>query len=66
LRALDAIDDRRLEEYPFYAAARGDLLQRLGRAGEAAAELSRALATARNPADEKLLSAKLSHLINRR
>ncbi len=61
LAALDAIEDKgSLQDYPFFAAARGDLLRMSGRTSEAAAELKRALASARNPAETRLLAEKLA------
>jgi RNA polymerase sigma-70 factor (ECF subfamily) len=61
LRALDDIErPDRLADYPFFAAARGELLSKIGRADEAAAEFARALAAARNPSETQLLKAKLA------
>ncbi len=61
LRALDTIEKReRLDDYPFFAAARGEFLRQAGRLAEAASEFTRALAIARNPSETQLLEAQLA------
>jgi predicted RNA polymerase sigma factor len=56
LSALDAIrGDPRLSSYHLYGAVRGDVLRRLGRHAEAAAELQRAADLAPTPHERRLL-----------
>lgn len=63
LRALDAVDAKgRLDDYPFFAAARADCLRRAGRLDEALAELTRALGSARNGSETQLFEAKIAKL----
>jgi RNA polymerase sigma-70 factor (ECF subfamily) len=59
--ALDAIDPlaERLDSYHLYHAARGELLRRLGRHDEAHEADRRALARTDNPAERRLLEARL-------
>jgi len=49
---------KRLKEYPFLPAARGEFLRRAGREKEARAEFHKALALARNTAERRVLEAK--------
>lgn len=70
LAAVDAIDDAGeggtrspagpLTAYHLYPAVRADLLRRLGRTGEAAAEYRRALAVVDREGDRLLLTRKLA------
>lgn len=61
LEALHAIQDaRRLEQYPFYAAAYGELELRRGEPAAAAAHFQRALAQARNDAERRFLAKRLA------
>jgi predicted RNA polymerase sigma factor len=59
---LDAVDvlaaEPRLQGYHLLPAVRGDLLSRLGRAGEARAEFERAAALTRNARERALLLAR--------
>jgi predicted RNA polymerase sigma factor len=56
MRTLDAIaDDPRMARYHLYGAVRADVLQRLGRHGEAAAELERAAGLAPTQRERTLL-----------
>ena len=50
----------RLDAYHLYHAARGELLRRLGRTEEAAAANRRALSLTDNPAERRLLEARLA------
>ncbi len=60
LALIDAIDARdALPGYHLVAAARADLLHRLGRDDEAAAAYARALALATNAAERRFLEARL-------
>jgi RNA polymerase sigma-70 factor (ECF subfamily) len=63
-RGLDAIarieEPERLENYPFYPAARGELELRLGRLEEARAHFRAALALARNPTERHFLERRLA------
>ena len=60
LDALRAIQDReRLERYPFYAAAMGELERRRGNAAAAHAHFSTALALARNAAERRFLEKRV-------
>jgi len=61
-RGLEMIDalagERALAGYHLLPAARGDLLARLGRAGEARAEFERAAALTRNGREREVLLAR--------
>ncbi len=60
LEELEAIDDRdRLDSYPFYPAAVGELELRLGRRDAAREQFSAALALARNPTERRTLEKRL-------
>jgi RNA polymerase sigma-70 factor, ECF subfamily len=59
LRLMDGLD---LDGYRYLHAARGELLRRLGRAGEARAALTRALELAHDPAERRLLERRLAQL----
>jgi RNA polymerase sigma-70 factor (ECF subfamily) len=60
LAALDEIEaGERLDAYPFFFAARGELQLAAGRGDEAAAAFRRALGLARNPAEARVLEGKL-------
>lgn len=60
LDALATIADRdRLDHYPFYPAAFGELELRLGRDDEARAHFELALGLARNPMERRLLAKRL-------
>jgi RNA polymerase sigma-70 factor, ECF subfamily len=59
LAMIDALaGDASLADYPYLASARGDLLERLGRLGEARAEFARAAGQTRNARDRDVLLAK--------
>src|SRR5262245_4594049 len=59
LHALDAIEGReRLDRYPFYAAARGEMELRRGRAEAARAHFTAALEQARNPTERRFLEKR--------
>ncbi len=61
LEAIDAIDDRdRLERYPFYHAARGELERRRGRGAVARAHFEAALALARNLSERRFLEKRIA------
>jgi RNA polymerase sigma-70 factor (ECF subfamily) len=61
LAELHAIADReRLAEYPFYAAALGELELRRGRVAAAREHFSAALALARNASERRLLERRLA------
>lgn len=63
LREIGLIEDRaRLERYPFYHAALGELERRRGRAPEARAHLLAARGLARSPAERRFLDARLAGL----
>jgi predicted RNA polymerase sigma factor len=63
LTALRDIPDReRLEHYPFYPAALGELCARAGRPDEAREHFRRARSLARNPAESRFLERKLALL----
>ena len=53
-------DDERLRAYAWLPAARADLLRRLGRAGEAAADYREALARTSNRAECAVLARRLA------
>ena len=60
LAALDAIEDReRLETYPFFFAAHGELHLRRGRGDLAAAHFARALALARSPEERRFFERRV-------
>jgi len=58
--ALGLVDRLGLDDYHLFHATRGVLLDRLGRADEAAAAHARALELTDNPAERALLSSRLS------
>ena len=63
LAALESIPEReRLDGYPFYAAALGDMQLRLGRIDAARTQLMIAVTKARNPEERELLERKLAHI----
>ena len=62
LSALDEVAAGELSRYPFYHAARAELLIRSGRREEGRAALEQAIASARTPAEAKLLQRKLRSL----
>jgi RNA polymerase sigma-70 factor (ECF subfamily) len=60
LAELRAIADRgRLDRYPFYPAALGELELRLGNTGAAREHFARAHALARNPAERRFLATRV-------
>jgi RNA polymerase sigma-70 factor (ECF subfamily) len=61
LEEIAAIDERdRLERYPFYAAALGELELRLGRRDAARRHFEDALALARNPTERRFLDRRVA------
>jgi RNA polymerase sigma factor (sigma-70 family) len=60
LAALEAIPEDGLEGYPFFAAAKGEMHRRAGRADKAADQYRSALAQARNPAEAELFRQRLA------
>lgn len=58
LDALEAIAQPRLQGYPFLAAARGELLQRLGQHEEARAEFRRAAKLARSEPERRFFEGR--------
>lgn len=54
-------DDPALRAYPLLASARGDLLEKLGRLEEAAAEFSRAAQLAQNDQERQLMLDRAGH-----
>jgi predicted RNA polymerase sigma factor len=59
LAEIRAIRDRdRLDRYPFYPAALGELELRRGRRVDARAHFERAAALARNPAERRFLERR--------
>ncbi|HEY0782245.1 MAG TPA: hypothetical protein VGE98_07320, partial [Thermoanaerobaculia bacterium] len=63
LAALERIPDAaKLQDYPFYPAARGELLRQMGRGDEARASFETAAKLARNPAEVRFLERKLAGL----
>jgi RNA polymerase sigma-70 factor (ECF subfamily) len=63
LAELDRLDgDARLSGYPYLAAARADLLRRMGRVQEAAAAYQRAIALTSNVAELEFLGRRLHEL----
>ncbi len=64
LAALRAIEDRdRLAQYPFYAAAFGDLELRAGHTEAAARHFGQAVALARSPAERRFFTQRLRSCI---
>jgi RNA polymerase sigma factor (sigma-70 family) len=63
LAALDAIADERLDEYPYYWAARGDLHERAGRVEEAKTAFTRALEVAQTASQKQQLQKRLDRLV---
>lgn len=61
LAALDPLNAR-LDSYHLYHAARGELLRRLGRPEDARAAVARAAELTDNPAEQRLLSERLSRM----
>jgi len=59
---LEIIDRLALEEFHYLHAARGELLRRLGRTGEAGAAYRRALALVHDDAERGLLERRLAEL----
>jgi RNA polymerase sigma-70 factor (ECF subfamily) len=57
--ALDIVDGLDLDGYHLFHAARADLLERLGRAPEAAAAFNQALALVTNAAEREHLARRL-------
>jgi RNA polymerase sigma-70 factor (ECF subfamily) len=53
-------DRERLRDYPFYAAALGELERRAGRVEAARAHFTEALALARNPTERRLLERRIA------
>jgi RNA polymerase sigma-70 factor (ECF subfamily) len=63
LRLLDALaDDEQLAGYPYYHAARADLLRRLGRAPEAVVAYRAALALTSNEVERGFLGRRIAEL----
>ncbi|HTK46077.1 MAG TPA: RNA polymerase sigma factor [Patescibacteria group bacterium] len=63
LRRLDALaGDEQLAGYPYYHAARADLLRRLGRPGEAVAAYRAALALTSNEVERSFLGGRITEL----
>ncbi len=62
LDALAAVDARTLAKYPFFHAARAEMLARGGQHAEAEQALRRAVDVARTPAESRLLQRKLDGL----
>jgi RNA polymerase sigma-70 factor (ECF subfamily) len=62
LARIDALEDRRLDRYHLFHAARADLLRRLGRAAEARLAYRRARALTDNPAERGLIERRLDEL----
>jgi RNA polymerase sigma-70 factor (ECF subfamily) len=61
LAELDALDgDERLEGYPFFSAARGEQLLRVGKKTDAHAAFTRARELARSPSEERYLDARIA------
>jgi RNA polymerase sigma-70 factor (ECF subfamily) len=56
--ALAIVDTLDLDQYHLYHAARGDLLERLGRRDEAVAAFDRAAALATNAAERRFLEQR--------
>ena len=63
IEEIEGIPDReRLERYPFYPAARGELEQRRGNTAAARTQFERALGLARNDAERRYLQKRLNAL----
>ncbi len=62
LSEIDALDDRRLEGYHLFHAARADLLRRLDRTEESIAAYRRARELTDNPAEQAFLEQRLGEL----
>jgi RNA polymerase sigma-70 factor (ECF subfamily) len=60
--ALAIVDGVELDDYRYFHATRGELLQRLGRTREARAAFERALALAEDGAERRLLERRLAEL----
>jgi RNA polymerase sigma-70 factor (ECF subfamily) len=59
---LAIVDGLQLDDYRYLHATRGELLRRLGRAGEARAAYARALDLAHDDAERRLLERRLAEL----
>ena len=59
---LAIVDGLQLDDYRYLHATRGELLRRLGRAGEARAAYARALHLAHDDAERRLLERRLAEL----
>ena len=59
---LAIVDRLALEDYRYLHSTRGELLRRLGRAGEARAAYRRALALVHDDAERRLLEQRLAAL----
>ena len=63
LEIVDGLrDEPALASYHLLPAVRGDLLEKLGRDGEAAAEFRRAADLTRNERERSLLRSRAAHL----
>jgi RNA polymerase sigma-70 factor, ECF subfamily len=62
LAEIDVLDDRRLDVYHHFHAARADMLRRLGRSGEATAAYRRARDLTANPAERAFLDRRIAEL----
>ena len=60
LEIVDGLGE--LADYRYLHATRGELLRRLGRAGEARSELERALELVHDDAERRLLERRLAEL----
>jgi RNA polymerase sigma-70 factor (ECF subfamily) len=60
--ALDIVDGLALDDYPYLHSTRAELLRRLGRADEARAAYSRALALTRAAPERRFLERRLAEL----
>ncbi|WP_328517492.1 hypothetical protein [Devosia rhodophyticola] len=56
------VDAEALAHYPLFAAARGELLERLGRDGEASACFARAAALTQNQVEKALMQKRAERL----
>jgi RNA polymerase sigma factor (sigma-70 family) len=66
LRLVDALAaDPALEDYHLLPSVRGDLLERVGRTGEASAEFERAASMTRNEREKKLLMERVRRASSR-
>ena len=61
-RALEIVDGLPLDDYHYFHATRGELLDRVGRPRDARAAYERALALAHDDAERRLLERRLSRL----